>query len=132
MIYGFSLGSAPATEMCASAHQMVPAKLMLEAPFASSEVMVQDASQLNMPASYFTDAKIDNAGKIPAIQQPLFWIHGLSDQFLNYQTHGELVYNRHKGIYKQKMLIPGADHGDVPLKCGFKTYLDTLGKFIRR
>ena len=132
MIYGFSLGSAPATEMCANHHAMHPSKIILEAPFASSEVMVQDGSQLNMPASYFTNVKIDNADKMKRVSQPLLWLHGLNDLFLNYKTHGELVYSKHAGAYKQKMLIPGADHGEVPEKAEFKAYLDTLGKFIRR
>jgi pimeloyl-ACP methyl ester carboxylesterase len=64
MIYGFSLGSASATELSATPRSLRPSKLILEAPFASSEVMVQDASQLNMPASYFTEVKIANAEKI--------------------------------------------------------------------
>lgn len=132
MIYGFSLGSAPATEMCANTHAMSPSKLILEAPFAGSEVMVQDASQLNMPASYFTDAKIDNAEKIQTVSQPLLWIHGMKDLFLNYKTHGEVVYNRHQGVYKEKMLVTDADHGDVPVKSGFTTYLQSIGQFIRK
>lgn len=132
MIYGFSLGSASATEMCANKHVMNPSKLILEAPFASSEVLVQDGSQLNMPAAYFTDAKIDNAGKIKRVAQPLFWIHGMNDLFLSYQTHGQLVYTNYGGSYKQQMLIPDADHSEVPAKAGFKSYLDTIGKFIRR
>ena len=132
MIYGFSLGSASATELSATPRSLRPSKLILEAPFASSEVMVQDASQLNMPASYFTEVKIANAEKIKNVQQPLFWLHGLNDNFLSYQTHGETVYNKYGGVYKQKYMVVGADHGEVPEKAGFKSYLDSLGKFIRR
>jgi hypothetical protein len=51
---------------------------------------------------------------------------------LNYQTHGKVIYDRYKGIYQQKMMVSGADHGEVPAKAGFTIYLDTLGKFIRR
>lgn len=131
IIYGFSLGSASATELSAKARSLRPSKLILEAPFASSEVMVQDASQLNMPASYFTEVKIANAEKIKNVQQPLFWLHGLNDNFLSYQTHGQTVYNNYSGAYKQKYMVTGADHGEVPAKAGFKSYLDSLGKFIR-
>lgn len=131
MIYGFSLGSASATELSATTRSLRPSKLILEAPFASSEVMVADASQLNMPASYFTEVKIANAEKIKIVQQPLFWMHGLNDNFLSYQTHGETVYNNYGGPYKQKFMVAGAHHGEVPEKAGFKTYLDSLGKFIR-
>lgn len=132
VIYGFSLGSAPATELSANVRSLRPSKLILEAPFASSEVMVEDASQMNMPASYFTSAKINNADKIRNVSQPFFWMHGLNDNFLNYKTHGQVIYDNYGGVYKQKFMVSGADHGEVPAKAGFKAYLDSLGKFIRR
>ncbi len=132
IVYGFSLGSAPACEISAAGKNLQPFKLILEAPFASAEVMVQDASQLNMPASYFTDLKINNADKIETVEQPLMWLHGTNDNFLNYKTHGETVYRHHKGVYRQSYLVEGADHGEVPAKAGFAIYLDEIGKFIRR
>ncbi len=132
MMYGFSLGSAPACELTANPAPLAPSKLILEAPFASAAVMVQDASQLNMPAEYFTDLKIDNAEEIKKVKQPLFWIHGDNDNFLNYKTHGEVVYKNHAGEYKEMHLVAGADHGEVPEKAGFENYLKMLGDFIRR
>lgn len=132
VIYGFSLGSAAATELSATPRSLRPSKLILEAPFASSEVMVQDASQLNMPAGYFTKIKIANAEKIKTVTQDLLWLHGLNDNFLSYQTHGQLVYDNYGGGYKQKLLVQGADHGEVPEKAGFEAYLETIGNFIRR
>ncbi len=132
MIYGFSLGSAPATKLTAEPVTLTPAKLILEAPFGSAAVMVQDASQLNMPATYFTDLKIDNAEEIKKVGCPFLWIHGTNDNFLNYKTHGELVYTNYNGIYKEKYLVAGADHGEVPLKMGFSNYLTVLGNFIRK
>ena len=132
IIYGFSLGSAPATKLTAEPVTLSPSKLVLEAPFGSAAVMVQDASQLNMPAAYFTDLKIDNAEEIKKVNCPFLWIHGTNDNFLNYKTHGELVYTNYNGIYKEKYLADGADHGEVPLKMGFSNYLTVLGNFIRK
>lgn len=132
VIYGFSLGSAAACELSAVPKTLTPSKLILEAPFGSSAIMVQDASQLNMPADYFTDLKIDNAEEIKNVQQAFLWIHGTNDNFLSYKTHGEVVYKNYKGIYKTSYLIAGADHGEVPSKMGFDTYLKTLGEFIRQ
>jgi len=132
IIYGFSLGSAPACELTANPKTLTPSKLILEAPFASSAVMVQDASQLNMPAEYFSTTKIDNAEEIKKVSQAFLWLHGTNDNFLNYKTHGEVVYKNYKGSYKTKYLVDGADHGEVPEKMGFETYLKTLGEFIRR
>jgi fermentation-respiration switch protein FrsA (DUF1100 family) len=132
MVYGFSLGSAPSCELTANPVSLIPSKLILEAPFASAAVMVQDGSQLDMPAEYFTDLKIDNAEEIKKVKQPLLWIHGANDNFLNYKTHGEVVYKNHSGIYKSNYLVEGADHGEVPKKMGFDIYLKTIGDFIRR
>jgi len=130
VIYGFSLGSAPATKLSAENYSMKPAKLLLEAPFASAEVMVQDASGLAMPGSFFTDLKINNAEEIKKIQQPFFWIHGMADDFLNIDTHGEVVYNNYNGIYKEAHRIPNAGHGSIPNTFGFQNYLKAVGDFI--
>jgi len=132
VIYGFSLGTASSCELTANPRSLVPSKIILEAPFASAEVMVQDGSQLNMPAEYFTDLKIDNAEEIKKIEQPFLWLHGLNDNFLNYKTHGQVVYKNYGGSQQEKYLIEGADHGEVPEKMGFETYLKTLGTFIRK
>jgi fermentation-respiration switch protein FrsA (DUF1100 family) len=132
VIYGFSLGSAPACELSARARTLRPEKLILEAPFASSAVMVQDASGLNMPADYFTDVKINNAVAIQEVEQPFLWMHGTRDNFLSYRTHGEVVYRNYRGTYQVSFPVEGADHGEVPQKMGFGTYLQNLGSFIRR
>lgn len=132
IIYGFSLGSAPSCELSAKPRTLSPSKLILEAPFGSAAVMVQDASQLNMPAEYFTDLKIDNAEEIKKAGRPFLWLHGTGDAFLSYKTHGQLVYDNHAGAYKTSYLVEGADHGEVPEKMGFEKYLEVIGGFIRR
>jgi len=132
ILYGFSMGSAPTCELTSKPRSLAPTKIILEAPFASAEVMANDGSGLNMPASFFTNLKIDNAEEIKTIMQPLCWIHGTNDKFLGIKTHGEVVYKNHKGIYKEAHRIEGADHGEIPKKIGFQTYLKTLTEFIRR
>lgn len=132
IMYGFSLGSAPTCELSSRPRHLWPAKIVLEAPFASAEVMVQDASRLNMPASYFTDLKIDNAEEIKKVSAPLLWIHGDEDNFLNYKTHGMVVFKNHPGSHNQKFLVSGADHGEVPEKMGFQNYLNLLKLFITK
>jgi alpha/beta superfamily hydrolase len=132
IMYGFSLGSAPTCELSGKPTVLTPSKIILEAPFAGAAVMVQDASQLNMPADYFTDLKIDNAEEIKKCQQPLLWIHGTNDNFLNYVTHGQLVYNNHQGAYKQHIAVNSADHGEVPAKYGFDNYMRDVLNYIRK
>lgn len=130
VIYGFSMGSAPATKLCGGGYHMKPSKLLLEAPFASAEVMVQDASGLAMPGTFFTDLEIDNVEEIKKVQQPFFWIHGEADDFLNIDTHGAIVYTNYSGTYKEAHRIPNAGHSTIPETVGFQNYLNAVGDFI--
>ncbi len=132
IMYGFSMGSAPATQITASPSVLTPNKLLLEAPFASADVMVADASGLNVPGAFVTDLKLNNADVIKNVSQPLFWIHGTNDNFLNIKTHGEVVYKNHGGTYKEAHRIANADHGQVPLVFGFQNYAEAVEKFICR
>ncbi len=132
IMYGFSMGTAPACELTAKPRSMTPSKIILEAPFASADVMANDGSGLNMPGSFFTNLKIDNAEEIKTISQPFCWIHGTNDNFLNIKTHGEVVYKNYKGLYQEAHRIDGADHGEIPVKMGFVNYLNTLSTFIKK
>jgi len=131
IIYGFSLGSAPATEITAHSNEnpINPCKIILEAPFASASVMAQDGSCLNFSSSFFTNLKIDNAEEIKNIHIPLLWLHGTMDMFLNYKTHGWVVY-KNKTDKKDSVLINNADHGEIPVKMGFENYINTINRFI--
>jgi pimeloyl-ACP methyl ester carboxylesterase len=132
VMYGFSLGSAPATKLTAAPRSLTPAKLLLEAPFASAGAMVQDATALSLPAPFFTDLQVNNAEEIKAVQQPLFWIHGTKDDFLNINTQGQVVYDNHRGRFKEQRRVEGANHSTVPATAGFEAYLKMVGDFIRR
>ncbi|MCC7050403.1 MAG: alpha/beta hydrolase [Bacteroidia bacterium] len=133
VIYGFSLGSASATEMASNnTYHLTPSKLMLEAPFASSAVLVQDGSKLALSPKYFTDTKIDNAEKIKKVQQPFYWIHGIADDYLSIKTHGEVIYKNYHGVLGEAHRIPNANHGSVPNTFGFKNYTESILKFIIR
>ncbi|WP_114779511.1 alpha/beta hydrolase [Botryobacter ruber] len=134
IMYGFSMGTAPATIVAAIpiSFALRPAKLILEAPFASAAVMVQDASRLSIPGTFVTDLKINNAEEIKKVQQPFLWIHGIDDDFLSIHTHGEIVYQNYGGSQKTAIRVPGADHDEVPLKMGFNEYLAAINNFIRK
>jgi pimeloyl-ACP methyl ester carboxylesterase len=136
IMYGFSLGSAPATEITANPERfsMNPSKLILEAPFASSAVMVQDAAKMAFPSSFYTNIKIDNAEEIKKVNTPFLWIHGIEDDFLSMVTHGEVVYKNYGGPENKKVgiRVPEAGHGGVPSKLGFRFYKDSVvGNFLK-
>jgi pimeloyl-ACP methyl ester carboxylesterase len=130
MMYGFSVGTAPATKLTAEPRSLTPAKLLLEAPMASAEAMAQDGSGLAIPGSFVTDLQINNATLIKKVQQPFFWIHGVDDDFLAMLTQGEIVYKNYNGTYKEAHRIPGAGHSNVPNVFGFQNYLKAVGDFL--
>jgi len=132
VMYGYSMGSAPSCELTSKPRAMVPFKLILESPFASVAVMVQDATVLGMPSSFVTNLTIDNAEEIKNISQPFMWMHGVNDLFLNIETHGQIVYNNYQGSYKEAHKINGSDHSDVPLMYGFQNYCNDIDVFIKK
>jgi pimeloyl-ACP methyl ester carboxylesterase len=132
VIYGFSLGTAPATMLTANPRSITPAKLLLEAPFATADAIVQDASGIGLYASYFTDLKINNSDEIRKVAQPFLWIHGEADDFLNVNSQGQVVYDHHSGAYKEAVRVPAAGHSNVPNTMGFEKYLEAVNRFISR
>lgn len=130
VMFGFSLGSSPVCEIAGNeGFALRPNKIILEAPFASAEVMVQDASILNMPSSYFVNLKIDNAEEIKKCTMPLLWIHGRDDLFLSFETHGQVVYDNHLGV-KMAVSVDGGGHENTPTIYGLSNYLKDIENFI--
>lgn len=132
VIYGYSMGTAPACELTATPRAMTPSKIILEAPYASAEVMVQGASVLAMPSSYVTSLTIDNAEEIKKINQAFMWLHGSNDLFIDVNTQGQVVYNNYSGTYKEAHIVNNADHGDVPAFFGYQNYCNSIYSFIRK
>ena len=131
IIYGYSLGSAPASKAVGDQSFVLnPNKIILESPFASSQVMVQDAALLDMPSSYFVNVKINNVEQMKKCTAPLFWMHGEDDDFLDMETHGDLVYKNHTKSWKQKLIVPGADHTNVPVFIGIEEYKLKILEFL--
>lgn len=132
-MYGFSLGTAPVCKITAAkTYALQPQKIIIESPFASAEVMIQDAAGLNMPGSYFVNLKINNAEQIQHIQQPLLWMHGIDDDFLSITTHGEIFYKNYSGVYGEAIRVPGAGHADLPTIYGYQNYLASVLAFLRK
>ncbi len=130
VMYGFSLGTAPATKLTAEPKSMTPSKLILEAPFANAETLEQDATGVAMPGSFFSTLKIDNAEEIKNVQQPFFWTHGIADSFLQITTNGQLVFDNYQGTYKEAHKIPNAEHSTIETTWGFSSYSNALLTFI--
>jgi pimeloyl-ACP methyl ester carboxylesterase len=132
VLFGFSLGTAPTCQVAGneSSFSLAPGKFILEAPFASAEVMVQDAALLAMPSSYFVNIKIDNAEEIKKATAPFLWIHGEADSYLSIHTHGEVVFNTYPKSTKTAVRVPGGEHEDTPFVMGYENYLSAILNFI--
>jgi pimeloyl-ACP methyl ester carboxylesterase len=129
VIYGFSLGTGPATELTANPMTMTPSALVLEAPYASVNKIQQDGSVLNLPQSYFIDLKFDNAEEIKKVQQPFLWLHGEDDDFLKIE-HGEVIVKNYGGTHLVTKRVPGGGHSTVPQTMGVDPYLELMYGFL--
>jgi hypothetical protein len=135
IIYGFSIGSYPATYLSSKKDgALVPSKLILENPFASTKVMVNDASKLSMKNNYYTSTDYEVADLIKNVTQPFLLMHGENDAFLSIKTHGEIVAKNYGGKDSDKtfLKIPGADHSDLPYIYGYENYLKLVLEFIEK
>lgn len=134
-VYGFSLGSAPATRVAARVDEfsLQPQGLVLENPFASSEVMVQSSSALSFPDSYFTNIEIANAEEIKKVNQRFLWFHGTDDTFLTLEKHGQVVFDNYNGSEGIPIIVEGATHDGetgVPKQLGLQEYIGELEGFL--
>lgn len=132
IMIGFSLGSAPVCKVAGEKDfPLVPSRIILEAPFASAEKMIQDAALLAMPSSYFVNLEINNAELIQFVETPLFWIHGEADDFLEIEKHGRIVYLNHGGLSHSYVTVPGGGHESTPAVYGFANYSQAFLNFIQ-
>lgn len=132
IMYGFSLGTVPATELAARFSEFLPSKLILESPMASTNNLTQESSLINVSATFITTLKFNNAETIKEVKQPFLWMHGTADDYLAI-TNGEIIYTNYCGIYKEAHRVEGAKHGanGVPQTLGWSAYFKIVDDFIK-
>lgn len=130
VLYGFSLGSAPASKVLLDFPEE-EGWLILEAPFASADVFVQDATLLSTPGSFVVDLEINVAEHVSSLQQPYLWLHGYDDDYIPLEGHGDLVFEQSASTYKHAALVRGADHSNVPQVMQYEVYLYLIEQFLR-
>lgn len=130
VVYGYSMGTAPATYWSSHDGGLTPRWLILEAPFASAELMVQDGAYFVLPKQYVTDLEINNAEWIKNAKAPLLLLHGTEDKLLALEPHGKTVFVNHPGP-KKAVFVEGATHSDVPVILGIETYSSEIYNFIK-
>lgn len=132
IVYGFSLGSIAAVSSCVNDLGLRPSKLMLEAPIGSIDAMAQDGSGLSIQGSLFASLETNHIEDIKQIEQPFYWLHGETDDFLAMLTHGFPIFENHNGEFKAFELVPEGNHGDTPFILGVDEYIASISAFIRQ
>ena len=117
LLYGESLGSAPAVELAARRKFK---GLILEAPFTG----LLDLARLHypwIPVGFIQDFLLDNASKISRVRSPFFLIHGTADETCPYAM-GQRLFEKALEL-KEKLTIPGGAHNDL-LEKGGRDYIE--------
>lgn len=114
LVYGHSLGSVPAIYVASTYPGIDGAQgLVLEAPIGSTELFVQDATDLPVPGDALSGEPVDNVKQIEGVHIPLFWLQGARDGLIRWDTHGIALYDHYGGTTKYRLLVPEADHANI-------------------
>lgn len=124
--YGYSLGCAAAVNLAVS---NTANRLILEAPFASGEALVQSGTLLDIPGEFLLKGEFNNKEKIKFIHTPLTILHGTDDSFIDINKNGKVIYEN--GNNPKKFIpVSGANHTNIPEKMGIDAYITFLRGII--
>jgi pimeloyl-ACP methyl ester carboxylesterase len=125
--YGRSFGGAPCIDLAAS-HP--PKALIEESTFTSVDALVADGASVDLPRSFVSDDSWNSLSRMPLLGKvPFLALHGLADDYVQPKYSRQLAA-AHPGT-TQLVLVPGADHSNVPDKMGTANYLGTIDAFVR-
>lgn len=126
--YGFSLGTFVAVYLAADvAH---PAATIIEAAPASATALLRDSGLLDLTGSYVVEADFDNEARIASIGSPLYMMHSRDDDFLVFDRHAPLIWD--KAVQpKEHLWVDGADHEGIQEVLG-PAYNSAVIGFVRQ
>ena len=127
-LYGYSLGNVPCIHL-ASRTDFQPLWLISEAPFASTDALVQGALSLPLPSGWLTTGRFNNLANISQINTPYLLFHGGKDDFVRYQDNGQRLFQAAPEP-KSLQLVAEANHSDIPEVLGVAHYLALIRDFI--
>lgn len=126
-VFGYSLGSAIATELAAA---VKPRVLVLQAPFSSTQAM---AARMYVPGLQFvfdliTRVHYNTLGRVRSLPVPVWVAHGDRDRVVPLQM-GKQVFEAaaHRG---ELLIVHGAGHTDLP-EVGGPAYWSWLKSAVR-
>ena len=127
-VMGRSLGSLPAAELAATAHQRL-AGLIIESG-APDLARLRQRAGIDASDSEITALVEAHDARLAAIRLPVVHIHGEWDQIIPLE-YGVAFHEQLTTDEKQLVIIPGAGHNDIGW-VGRELYFETLARFIAR
>jgi len=127
IIYGYSLGNVPAIYQAAG--QIRPLCLISEAPFASANSLTQGSTIIDIPPRWLTEGEFDNIKYIKQINTPFLLLHGEADDFVRFRDNGKVLFENAPEP-KKLLLVPKANHGDIPETMKIENYLQALNQWV--
>jgi pimeloyl-ACP methyl ester carboxylesterase len=139
VIYGRSLGSGLAIDLAST---NPPAVLITESAFASIASFVGDATYVDLPASFVSSSSWNNLAKVPGIPSAYLLFHGTADDYIDPKYSQELAAAHELAAANALaaadapfgptllIMVPGANHDDVPETRGLDTYRADIQSFV--
>jgi fermentation-respiration switch protein FrsA (DUF1100 family) len=128
LLFGHSLGGAIAIDL--AVNHANAAGLIVQSSFTSMRAMVDRMGQFWMfPIDLILTQRFDSIRKVPSLKLPVLYAHGTADELIPF-TMSEALHAASPEP-KRLILVPGADHNNVP-EVGGETYLETLREFVDR
>jgi hypothetical protein len=113
-LFGYSLGSAVASELAAELGAAAPAVLVLQAPFTSTHDMARQIAPrwLALAWPWIGRVPFDTRRRVAATDAPVWVIHGAADRVIPTRMGREVhaAARRAGGL----LVVEGADHVDLP------------------
>jgi pimeloyl-ACP methyl ester carboxylesterase len=125
-VMGRSLGSLPAAELAATAHQRL-AGLIIESGAPDLDRLRQRVG-IGDSDTEIAELIEAHAARLAPIRLPVVQIHGEWDQIIPLE-HGVAFHEQLTTDQKQLVIIPGAGHNDIGW-VGRELYFETLARFI--
>ncbi|WP_200867448.1 alpha/beta hydrolase [Leptolyngbya sp. Heron Island J] len=126
-VFGHSLGGAIAIELST---QRSMAGLIVQSTFSSMLQAVQFSGQYNwVPVNWILTQRFDSIAKVPQLEVPVLYIHGLEDD-TTAAVMSEQLYKA-SPLPKQLWLVPEAGHNNVADTAGLK-YVTTVETFVEQ